>query len=54
MKLGKALFARLGFYSRKVDAPDLFALRLERIGLRERRGPARRCVFRTQARHPAV
>ena len=54
MKLGKALFSRLGLYSRKVEAPDLFDLRLERIGLRERRCSARRAVFRTLARHPAA
>ena len=47
MKFGKALFARLGFFSRKVEVPDLFALRLARIGLRERRCTARKGVFKT-------
>ena len=47
MKLGKALFVRLGLCSRKVQAPDVFDLRLERIGVRERRCSVRACVFRT-------
>jgi len=54
MKLGKALFARLGLYSRKVEAPDLFELRLERIGVRERRCTARAGVFRTLSSRPAI
>ncbi len=54
MKLGKALFTRLGLYSRKSDGPDLFDLRLERIGVRERRCTSRRGVFRTMSTHPAV
>jgi len=47
MKLGKALFARLGLFSRKEEAPDVFALRLQRIGVRERQCSVRAGVFRT-------
>jgi hypothetical protein len=47
MKLGKAMFARLGLFSRKVEVTDLFDLRLQRIGVRERRCKARTGVFRT-------
>lgn len=47
MKLGKALFARLGLFSRKTDAPDVFDLRLQRIGVRERQRSAQAGVFRT-------
>ena len=54
MKLANALFARLGLYSRKVEDPDLFDLRLERIGVRERRCSAQRNVFRALSRHPAA
>ena len=54
MKFGKSLLARLGLYTCKVEAPDLFAVRLERIGVRERRCAARTAVFRTPASHPAV
>ena len=54
MKLGKALFVRLGLCSRKVQAPDVFDLRLERIGVRERRCKARPGVFRTLSSHPAI
>jgi len=54
MKLGKALLDRLGLASRKVAAPDLFDLRLERIGVRERRCSVRAGVFRTLSLRPAA
>lgn len=54
MKLAIALFARLGFPPRKVEAPDLFAVRLDRIGLRERRCTARSGVFKTLSSRQAV
>jgi len=54
MTLGKALIARLGLFSRKAEGPDLFDLRLERIGLRERRCTSRRGVFRTMASRRAA
>jgi hypothetical protein len=54
MKLGKALFARLGFYSRKTEAPDMFDVRLERIGVRERRCTVRKALFKTLSLHPAI
>ena len=49
MKLGKALFARLGLFSRKDATPDVFALRLQRIGVREQRVQARSGVFRIRS-----
>ena len=54
MKLGKSLFARFGLFARKVEAPDLFDLRLERIGVRERRCTVRRGVFRTMSPRQAA
>jgi len=46
MNFGRILFTRLGLLSRKVEAPDAFDLRLQRIGLRERRCDARAVLFR--------
>lgn len=52
MKLVMTLMVRIGFLGRKAEAPDIFDLRLTRIGAREQRcagrigglfaGPARR------------
>lgn len=56
MTLGKTIAARLGLFSRKkpagraaTDAPDTFDLRLQRIGTREGRLPARQVLFRTRS-----
>lgn len=49
MKYGKSLFARLGWFARKPQAPDAFDARLERIGVRERRNAVRRVLFRSRA-----
>ena len=54
MRFGRSLFARLGLSPCRVETPDLFAVRLARIGLRERRCSVRAGVFRTLSRHPAV
>lgn len=37
MKFGYRLLARFGLFAKKPDAPDIFELRLQRIGTRERR-----------------
>lgn len=53
MTFGKALFARLGSFSRKKPAmlaeTDTFDLRLARIGSRERRVVTRPVLFRTKS-----
>ena len=46
MKFGKALFARFGLFAPKHACPDLFDLRLQRIGRRERLHDVRRGLFR--------
>ena len=46
MKFGKALFARFGLFAPKQACPDLFDLRLQRIGRRERLHDVRRGLFR--------
>lgn len=37
MKIGKALLAKFGLFAPKADAPDPFAMRLDRINMRESR-----------------
>ena len=47
MKYGYALLAKFGLYVQK-SSPDVFDLRLQRIGNRERRARARCMLFRQQ------
>jgi hypothetical protein len=49
MKLGKLLLARFGLFSRKIDLPDPFSLRLDRINMRENRRQVRQALFRAFA-----
>ncbi len=46
MKFGKSLLARFGLFAPKSDAPDPFAMRLDRINMRESRRTVRLSVFR--------
>ena len=48
MKFGYAMLVRFGLFSRKPAAPDMFDLRLQRIGSRERNCTARPILFRPQ------
>lgn len=54
MKFGKVLLARFGLFTRKPETPDLFDVRLARIGVRERRAAVRKPVFRTLSSRQAV
>ena len=42
------LLAKFGLFAPKSAAPDMFDLRLQRIGNRERNRQARRVLFRPQ------
>lgn len=46
MKLGKLFLARFGLFARKIDLPDPFSLRLDRINMRENRRQVRQALFR--------
>jgi hypothetical protein len=48
MKFGYALLVRFGLFAPKPAAPDMFDLRLQRIGSRERNRQARPILFRPQ------
>lgn len=48
MKFGYALLAKFGLFAAKPDQPDMFDLRLQRIGIRERNRQAHRALFRPQ------
>lgn len=52
MKYGIALIARLGLYSPKDDAPDLFDLRLQRTRIREIRREVTSVLFKNLRQHP--
>lgn len=54
MKLGRNILVRFGLISEKVEEPDLFDVRLVRIGVRERRCTARAGVFKTWSQRPAA
>jgi hypothetical protein len=47
MSYARSLFQRLGLFSRKEVLPDLFDLRLQRIGSREGRRDLRPGLFRS-------
>lgn len=49
MKLGKSLLARFGLFAPKTEMPDPFALRLDRINMRESRREVRQALFRAFA-----
>ena len=46
MKYGYALLARLGLFTQKSEGPDVFDLRLQRIGSRERQRKVRPILFK--------
>jgi hypothetical protein len=48
MKIGYALLAKFGLFAPKTQAPDVFDLRLQRIGTRERRCQTKPILFRPQ------
>lgn len=41
----KTLFARFGLFAQKTEKPDAFALRLERMNMREARRQVRQALF---------
>lgn len=45
MRIGKALLAKFGLFAPKSDLPDPFALRLDRINMRESRRTVRLSLF---------
>ena len=47
MKFGYSLLARFGLFAQKSEGPDVFDLRLQRIGSRERRRAVQRYLFRS-------
>ena len=50
MKYTCALLARFGWFVPKPQGPDAFDLRLQRIGLRERRRQTTRVLFKAPSR----
>jgi hypothetical protein len=46
MKIATSLLAKFGLFAPKADLPDPFALRLERINMRENRRTIRLSLFR--------
>ncbi len=49
MKIGRTLFAKFGLFAKKSvgsSLPDPFALRLDRINMRETRRQVRQALFR--------
>lgn len=46
MKIGKTLLAKFGLFAPKIELPDPFELRLERINMRENRRSVRLSLFR--------
>lgn len=49
MKIGYALFARFGLFTRKANtAPDMFDMRLERTRTREARQAAQTVLFKNR------
>lgn len=49
MKFGKSFLARFGLFAPKAEMPDPFALRLDRISMRECRREVRQALFRAFA-----
>ncbi len=49
MQIGKTILAKFGLLSQANEAPDAFALRLERINMRESRRQVRAGLFRSPA-----
>ncbi|MGV8985488.1 MAG: hypothetical protein ACOH2H_04285 [Cypionkella sp.] len=46
MSIGMSLLAKFGLFAPKTDLPDPFALRLDRINMRESRREVRQALFR--------
>ena len=46
MQIGKSLLAKFALYAPKSEILDAFAMRLERINLRESRHEVRQALFR--------
>lgn len=46
MRIGRMLLQRFGLFAQKDHAPDVFDLRLQRIGTREARLHKRAALFR--------
>ena len=46
MNIGLTLLAKFGLFAPKSEMPDPFALRLERINMRESRRQVRQALFR--------
>ncbi len=54
MNMRKMLLAKLGLFARKSDFADAFALRLDRINMRETRREVRQALFRGFAQSQAA
>jgi hypothetical protein len=54
MQIGKALLAKFGLYAPKSEIADAFAMRLDRINMRETRREVRQALFRGFAQSQAV
>ena len=46
MQIGKSLLAKIGLFAAESDTPDAFAMRLDRINMRETRREVRQALFR--------